>query len=65
LTHDNGSARGALGMQVLCERQGREEAARRFGDRARRLWQRADPGVLDSELTYLREAYPASMARNP
>lgn len=59
LTHESGSARGALGMQILCERQGRDEEAQRFGERARRIWQRADPGVLDAELAYLRKSYPA------
>lgn len=57
LTHDTGSARGALGMQVLCERQGRTDEAQRFGERARRLWQRADAGVLDGELAWLRQSY--------
>jgi tetratricopeptide (TPR) repeat protein len=59
LTHDGRSVRGALGMQVLRERQGRNEDARRFADRARRIWQRADPGALDAELAYLRQRYPA------
>lgn len=59
LTHDTGSARAALGMQVLCERQNRPEEAQRFRDRARRLWQRADEGVLDAELAWLRQSYPS------
>ena len=45
LTHDSGSARAALGMQILCERQGRDEEARRYRDRARRIWQWSDPGA--------------------
>jgi Tetratricopeptide repeat len=63
LTHESGSARAALGMQILCERQGRDEEARRYRDRARRIWQWSDPGVLDAELSYLREFYPAK--QNP
>jgi hypothetical protein len=55
LAHDPRSARGALGMQVLCERQGRHAEARRFEQLARRIWANADPGVLDAELTYLRQ----------
>jgi hypothetical protein len=59
LAHDRGSARGALGMHVLCERQGRDEEAKRFRELARRIWEKADPGVLDAELAYLRQPYPA------
>jgi hypothetical protein len=59
LTHESGSARGALGMQVLCERKGRDEEAKQYRDRALRIWQRADPGVLDAELAYLRKPFPA------
>ncbi len=58
LAHDRGSARAALGMLVLCERQGRAEEAKRFRDLAGRCWQRADAGVLDTELASLREPYP-------
>ncbi len=58
LAHDKGSARGALGMQVLCERNGRADEAARFRDLARRCWQKADAGVLDAELAYMRESYP-------
>lgn len=63
LTHESGSARAALGMQILCERQDRDEEAKRYRDRARRIWQWADPGVLDVELSYLRSFYPAK--QNP
>jgi Tfp pilus assembly protein PilF len=60
LAHDRGSARGALGMQVLCERQGRDDEARRFRAMARRIWAKADPGALDAELEYLQRPYTAS-----
>src|SRR5262249_53540321 len=58
LAHDPGSARGALGMHLLCERQGRAEEASRYRELAQRCWQKADPGVLDRELASLREPYP-------
>jgi tetratricopeptide (TPR) repeat protein len=54
LAHDSGSARGALGMQVVCERQHRDEESHRFAELAQRCWRRADPGVLQSELQILR-----------
>jgi tetratricopeptide (TPR) repeat protein len=60
LAHDRGSARGALGMQVLCERQGRDDEAMRFREMARRIWAKADPGALAAELLYLQQPYPAS-----
>jgi hypothetical protein len=54
LAHDAGSARGALGMQVVCERQHRDEEALRFAELAQRCWRRADPGVIQVELQSLR-----------
>jgi tetratricopeptide (TPR) repeat protein len=56
LAHDSGSARGALGMQVVCERQHRDEEALRFAELAHRCWRQADPGVLQVELQHLRGA---------
>jgi tetratricopeptide (TPR) repeat protein len=56
LAHDWGSARGALGMQVVCERQGRAEEALRFAELAARCWRRADAGCLQVELADLRGA---------
>jgi Tfp pilus assembly protein PilF len=54
LAHDAGSVRAALGMQVLCEQQGRGEAARRFAEVARRCWSRASSASFNAELTALR-----------
>jgi Flp pilus assembly protein TadD len=54
LAHDAGSVRAALGMQVLCEHQGREEEARRFADLARRCWSRANSASFLAELAALR-----------
>ena len=59
LAHDPGSVRGALGMQVLCERQGRTEEARRFAELAHKCWNRADPEDVAAELAAMR-GEPAS-----
>jgi Tfp pilus assembly protein PilF len=55
LAHDPGSARGALGLHVLCERQGRAEEAARYADLAHRCWRRASPDILVAELDYLQQ----------
>jgi Tfp pilus assembly protein PilF len=60
LAHDPGSVRGALGMQVVCERQGRAEEASRFAELAHRCWRRAEPSSLENELAALRDASPRS-----
>jgi tetratricopeptide (TPR) repeat protein len=54
LAHDAGSVRGALGMMVVCERQGRTEEANRFAELAQRCWGKADAGLIHAELEYLR-----------
>ncbi len=54
LAHDPASVRGALGMQVLCERQGRGEEARRFAELARKCWSRADSADFEAELAAMR-----------
>jgi len=54
LAHDSGSARGALGMMVVCERQGRAEESLRFAELAQRCWNRADAGAIQTELNDLR-----------
>lgn len=56
LAHDPGSARGAMGMQILCELQGRTEEATRFADLARRFWARAEVRTFDTEFAFLRQA---------
>jgi tetratricopeptide (TPR) repeat protein len=58
LAHDPGSVRAALGMQVLCERQGRAEEVERFASLARRCWNRADSGCLEKELAAIRGDRP-------
>jgi tetratricopeptide (TPR) repeat protein len=54
LAHDPGSVRAALGMQVVCERQGRSEEVERYAALSRRCWAKADPGCLQVELASLR-----------
>lgn len=54
LAHDPGSVRGALGMQVLCERLGRSEEIERCAALARRCWAKADAGHLQMELQAMR-----------
>ena len=43
LAHDAGCFHAALGLQVLCEYQGRGEEAARYADLAQRAWRHADP----------------------
>lgn len=54
LAHDPGCVRAALGMQVLCERQGRGEEAERYAALARRCWGKADAGYFPMELAAMR-----------
>ncbi|HLJ95610.1 MAG TPA: tetratricopeptide repeat protein [Gemmataceae bacterium] len=54
LAHDPGSVRAALGLQVLCERLGRTEEARRYAELAQRNWRKADAPCLTAELLALR-----------
>jgi Tfp pilus assembly protein PilF len=70
LAHDAGSVRAALGMQVLCERQGRKVEARRFAELGRRCWNRASSESFNAELAALRgERYEhrrvETTSRNP
>jgi tetratricopeptide (TPR) repeat protein len=55
LAHDPGSVRAALGLQVLCECQGRTEEARRYAELAQRCWRKADAHCLAAELSSLRD----------
>jgi hypothetical protein len=41
-------------MQVVCERQGRDEESERYSSLARRCWSKADAGHLQMELAALR-----------
>ncbi len=59
LAHDPGSVRAALGLQVLCERQGRTEEAVQYAALGRRCWRRAEVQSFDAELAALRQEYPA------
>jgi tetratricopeptide (TPR) repeat protein len=62
LAHDPGSVRAALGLQVLCERQGRGDEASRYAALARRCWARADGSRRELELAALRALRPAVRA---
>lgn len=64
LAHDPGSMRAALGLRVLCERQGRAEEARRYDELARRCWRNAELRSFDAELAYVRTEFsPQSTQR--
>jgi tetratricopeptide (TPR) repeat protein len=54
LAHDPGSARAALGLQILCERQGRAAEADQYARLARRSWRHADVQTFYAELDSLR-----------
>jgi tetratricopeptide (TPR) repeat protein len=58
LAHDTGSVRGALGLQIVCERRGRSEESVRYAELAQRCWRRADQGCLPQELAALRQELP-------
>lgn len=64
LAHDAGSVRGALGMYVVCERQGRSEEAARFAGLAQRCWRKADAGLIQAELEYLQRQGSVASASN-
>jgi hypothetical protein len=63
LAHDPGSVRAALGLQVLCERQGRVEECGRYAELARRCWRHAEVQSFDAELAYLRTEHSLSVHR--
>jgi Tfp pilus assembly protein PilF len=55
LAHDSGSVRAALGLQVLCEIQERNEEARQYAELARRFWKHAEVRSFDAELAGIRQ----------
>jgi Tfp pilus assembly protein PilF len=57
LAHDPGSVHGALGMQILCERQNRAEEARRYAELAHGAWRKAEVRSLDAELAALQKRF--------
>src|SRR5262249_42953886 len=54
LAHDTGSARAAMGLQVLCERQGRSAEAHRYAALARKFWSKAPPQHCEAEFNWIR-----------
>jgi hypothetical protein len=65
VAHDPGSVRGALGMQVLCERTGRPQEARLFAEQARRCWSHAEPHDFDAELAAIRSGVNTTTTARP
>jgi tetratricopeptide (TPR) repeat protein len=63
LAHDPGSVHGALGLQVLCQRQGRTEEATRYAALAHRSWRHAEVGTFDRELLAMQEIHAPPSAR--
>jgi tetratricopeptide (TPR) repeat protein len=60
LAHDPGSVRAALGLQLLCERQGRTEEAQRYSELANRCWGRAEVRHLEAERAALQSVATAT-----
>jgi tetratricopeptide (TPR) repeat protein len=58
LAHDPGNARAALGMQVICDRQGRSEEAQRFLAIAQKSWSKANPDHVKAEWDFLKSLVP-------
>jgi len=56
LAHDPGSVRAALGLQVMCERQGRTDESERYLELAKKCWSKADAGHFEAEWSALRAA---------
>ncbi len=54
LAHDAGSVRAAMGLQIVCEQQGRHGEVKRYAALARKFWSRAASHHFDAEMTYLR-----------
>jgi tetratricopeptide (TPR) repeat protein len=54
LAHDPGSVRAAMGLQIVCERVGRVEEAKRYKVLAERAWKHADRRDFAAEMALLR-----------
>lgn len=54
LAHDAGSARAAMGLQILCERQNRSDEARKFATLAHKFWSKAASKDFEAELNWIR-----------
>src|SRR5262249_18649347 len=63
LAHDPGSVRGAMALQILCERTGRTEEARRYRTMAERAWSHADRKDFAAEMASLRSTSAVQAAR--
>jgi len=58
LAHDPGSFRGALGLQVLCERQGKPADTCQYQTLAEKAWQHAEVKDFLAELSFVRQMKP-------
>jgi tetratricopeptide (TPR) repeat protein len=58
LAHDAGCVRAAMGLAVLCARDGRGEQAERFQKLARKCWARADAGLFERVESAIRALPP-------
>lgn len=56
LAHDPGSFQGALGLQVLCERQGKTDEAKVYQAMAEKAWQHAEVKVYTSAVAEVRQS---------
>jgi tetratricopeptide (TPR) repeat protein len=71
LAHDAGCCRAALGLQIVCQRQGRREEASRYAGLAQRCWRRAAPSDLAAEYAALcqdmtpQPTMPSTRSRSP
>ena len=64
LAHDSGSVRGAIGLQLLCEQQGRYDEAKRYADMAHRYWKHAEATAFEAECTAIRDLNRQEAAGN-
>jgi pentatricopeptide repeat protein len=64
LAHDPGSFRGALGLLVLAERQGKTDEAKQYLAMAERAWQNAEVKDFLAELTAVRQLKPQTSVTN-
>lgn len=60
IAHDPGSFRGALGMQVLCERAGKADEARQYQSMAEKAWQHAEVKTYTAEVAQARLLKPVT-----
>lgn len=55
IAHDPGSFRGPLGMQILCERNGKNTEAKQYQTMAEKAWQHAEVKAYAEEVAQARQ----------